>query len=239
VEALKQLAVYQAGPISYSETTTKDSVFNEDANRCLQIETDVSEGQTEAIKNRKCDAYMPGPPPNPAGVDEILQRHWEFQRSLKPVRVAIPWAKIISARMPRNLEVRRAIGYVLALYEGVTYLHQFQRETNEHGQVVAKLSDYALVRRLVLGSLQAAFGMGKEYQAALVIEAKLRKVESKRFTTNQAAEALQTLSRKTANAALQKMADCGLLCVAEEERGNRPKVWEWTGRTVDELVLPG
>lgn len=48
-ERLRGREIRQNGPISYSETTTMDSVFKEDANRCLQVDTNTSAKLTKLV----------------------------------------------------------------------------------------------------------------------------------------------------------------------------------------------
>jgi hypothetical protein len=59
-EGLKGEEIRQDGPISYSETTTKDSIFAEDANRCFQLNTDASAEQTAQVLDAVAEEYLPG-----------------------------------------------------------------------------------------------------------------------------------------------------------------------------------
>ena len=65
--------------------------------------------------------------------------------------------------------------------------------------------------------------------------------QDKQFTTAEAAAALGKdgpLSRKVTGEALAKMATHGIIKLVRTGIGTKPSVWEWTGKTVDELLLP-
>jgi hypothetical protein len=238
VDGSKTIEIRQDGPVSYSETTTKDSIFQEDANRCLQIDTDSGENLTRKILKSRGSKYMPGIDSTEEAREKARRDHLVLQANLRPVEVCIPFAQVLADKVPtRRIAIRRVFGHVLSLIEVITYLHQHHRQPNDFGQLEATIGDYALARRLVLGSLHAAIGLGKEFESCKVIEAKLPKGKS--FTTSQAARALGVdISRKTTHDALRKLADMGIIKCIVEGKGNSPAWWNWTGRTVEESILP-
>lgn len=71
------------GRSPYSETTTKDSIFKEDANRCLQINTNPSATLTKRVLRVQGQQYLPGPEQVEAVREQVKQRHQDFQCSLK------------------------------------------------------------------------------------------------------------------------------------------------------------
>jgi hypothetical protein len=241
VENLQTQKIRQEGPVCYTETTTKDSIFEEDVNRCFKISADDSEGQTVKVLDAIGESWLPGPDRSEQAQEQARKRHWGFQRALKRVVVRIPYAKALTAAMPKqHVKVRRIFRrHVIALIEVIAYLHQFIRPRNSFGQLEATLEDYALARRLVLGSLHLAIGLGKDFAKCQEIEKKLP--QDKQFTTAEAAAALGKdgpLSRKVTGEALAKMATHGIIKLVRTGIGTKPSVWEWTGKTVDELLLP-
>src|SRR5262249_55279705 len=75
-------SIHQQGPISYSETSTRDSIFDEDANRCLLLRTDDSAKLTRQVLQAQGRNYEPGPTASSAEIDAIRARHWGFQDAL-------------------------------------------------------------------------------------------------------------------------------------------------------------
>ena len=234
--------IRQDGPISYSETTTKDSIFREDANRCLQVNTDASKELTEKVLKAQGRAYQPGPDSANEDAEKAKKRHHEFQRSLVYVDVRIPYQGALADAMPKDrIEVRRLFGHVLSLIEVIAFLHQHQRRRNPYGQLEATVEDYAVARRLALGPLHTAIGLGADYSRCKGIERKLRKLPRGEFDSKQAAEALgagSPISRKVTQEALKKLAAMGGIELVAESVGNKPARWRWKGKSIDELILP-
>jgi hypothetical protein len=70
---------------------------------------------------------------------------------LKQRNVVIPFAKQVSRRFPSDrVEARRGYPQLMSMIQAVCLLHQFQRETDEHGSLIATTDDYRLARRLLL-----------------------------------------------------------------------------------------
>lgn len=232
----KTVTLRQDGPISYSETTTKESIFREDANRCIQISTNAGTLLTARVLKATAAEYLPGPIVAKVGHEEVCQRHHEFQRALQYCDVRIPFAEKLASAMPTDrIEVRRVFRQVLALIEVIAWLHQFHRDRNEHGQLLATTDDYELARKLVLGPLHAAIGLGKDYSQCTAFAAKLPKKE---FSSNDALKFLGANSRKVCHDWLNKLADMGVIRCVAEGHGNQPARWNTTGKSVDELLLP-
>jgi hypothetical protein len=233
----KGVRIRQDGPVSYSETTTKDSVFAEDANRCLQVNTDPSARQTRDVLRARAEAYRPGGNSTAADRAAVRQRHHDFQRSLADCEVRIPYAGALSEAMPTGrIEVRRVFGHVLTLIEAVAYLHQRHRGRKSGGQLLATADDYALARRLILGPLHAVIGMGDDRAKA---GAFLKKLPAGEFDSNRAAQSMEANSRKVAHQRLKKLAEVGAVECIDPGSGNRPARWRKTGKELDEALLPG
>ena len=153
--------IEQDGPIAYVESTTLSlsRIDSEDQNRFILLGTDESAAQTDAILNEMAAAAA-----SPLASDKhkgIIDLHHTAQRMLQPAAVIVPYAKKLIGAMPRRqLQVRRSFGHLLNLIKAVALLHQFQRERNGQGAVIATPDDYRIVQERLGGILQR--GMGSE-----------------------------------------------------------------------------
>lgn len=129
-------------------TTTKPSLYYENATRAFALETDSSPEQTEKVK-RAMARRMAGSVEDGAGEEEV--RVWrETVRRLDPHSVRIPYAEEIAEGLPDHLpRTRRDTKRVGALIKSSALLHQRQREAGENGALVASVDDYALVYPLL------------------------------------------------------------------------------------------
>jgi hypothetical protein len=226
--------IHQEGPVSYSETTTLDSIFTEDANRCLQIYTDDSEEQTLRVRDAIAERCMVRPSED--SLREVRKRHHEFQKALKPAEVIIPFAAVVNRKMTSTaLTTRRLLDQITSLIKVVTYLHQFSRGKNKDGDLEATLDDYAVARRLVLGPLHEA--TGNHDHAAL--KNLLRKLPSGgTFTAATARNAWEMECRKTVGRWLARLASAGAIRLEKKGVAPQPDLWKKTGIGVDEAALP-
>lgn len=219
------------GPVSHSETTTKETLFPEDLNRCLQVATDPSQEQTRAVMRASAAG-----PPDPATVQAVRDRHHEFQRSLEALPVEIPFAGELAEVMPTSkIEMRRVFQQVPSLIEVITYVHQHSRTRTAAGGLVATADDYELARLLVLGPLHASVGLGKDHAKCAAFAAKLPEHE---FDSAEALKVLSAETRKVAHDWLKKLVSVGVIKCVAAGVGNRPARWRKTGKSVDEALLP-
>lgn len=142
------------GPIGFLESTTLSAIFGEDANRCLIVGVDETEGQTRKIIDRAAEVAATGR--RHGQIPDVIERHHAAQRLLERLPVVVPFAPRVIAAVPADrIEARRAAGHVLSLVRAVALLHQYQRRRQD-GAVVAELADYAIARRLLRGPLARA-----------------------------------------------------------------------------------
>ena len=65
-------------------------------------------------------------------------------------RVTIPYAKVLADLIPPvAVRLRRDFGMILTLIRAHALLHQATRALDQAGQVIATLTDYKMVRKLV------------------------------------------------------------------------------------------
>src|SRR5262249_44373755 len=135
--------------------TTRGNVFNEDANRCLLLNTDESEDQTRRILVATAAAAAGE---NRADVDRLIARHHGLQRMIPRVGVVIPFAKAVATHYPPGrLESRRDFRHLLQPVRAVALLHFRQRDRDpSSGAVVATVEDYRAAEMLARGPLAVA-----------------------------------------------------------------------------------
>ena len=123
---LKTVTLIVEGPVSVSGCTTREKLYEDNANRCILIETDLSQPQDRRIMDyqRKLSAGLINKSKEIA-TKTLLQN---AQRILKPVTVRNPFAPYIS--LPEVVfKPRRTIGLLLSFIETITFYHQYQIPT--------------------------------------------------------------------------------------------------------------
>jgi DNA primase catalytic core len=128
---LKTITLTVEGPVSVSGCTTREKIYEDNANRCLLLYIDGSKEQDRRIMDYQARLSA-------GAVDrekEQAVRHLlqNMQRVLKPVRVINPYAGHI--RLPEQVfKPRRTMTLLLSFIEAITLLHQYQREVKRDGQ---------------------------------------------------------------------------------------------------------
>jgi hypothetical protein len=152
--------IEQPGPISYIESTTLGGgeIFEEDKTRFLFLCCDESEGQSKAVLSRlAADAMAPR---HNEHIESMILLHHTAQRLLKSYDVVIPYAgELIEAIPCRRPEARRAFGHLLNLIKACTLLHQYQRDRDNDGHVVADVRDYDIIREHLSDAIGRGLGV--------------------------------------------------------------------------------
>jgi hypothetical protein len=225
--------IEQEGPIAFTETTTLTAVFEEDANRCLMLQTDETPAQTKRIILALADRHAGGA----RDTTRLREVHHALQRMLPrgtPVRV--PWLDRLAEAFPCDrVEVRRAFPQLVALVQTSALLHHRQRKTGTDGAILADARDYQLARRLIARPFSQSLGGGLSDSAV----AFLAKLPAGEFEAKAVAKELR-VSKSAAAGWLAELGDTGAVEVVEEARGRRAAKWRTTGRSPDrgEDLLP-
>jgi len=114
------------GPVCVSGCTTKESLYEDNANRSFLIYIDESKEQDQKIMGyqRKLSAGKI----DLAAEHEIQEQFKNMQRILVPVTIRNPYAE--SLQIPEEVfKPRRSNAHYLAFIEAVTFYHQHQRES--------------------------------------------------------------------------------------------------------------
>ena len=113
------------GPVSIAGCTTKESVYEDNANRCILLYLDTGSEQDERIMEyqRKVSAGLI----NYQEEEKYRSLLRNVQRMIKPIRVINPYAPCL--KIPKNiLKPRRSHRLYLRFIEIVTLYNQYQRE---------------------------------------------------------------------------------------------------------------
>lgn len=113
------------GPVCISGCTTKESTYEDNANRCVLLYLDTSAEQDERIMQyqRSVSAGLI----NYKQEDEYRTLLRNVQRMIKPIKVINPYAPCL--KIPKNvLKPRRSHRLYLRFIEIVTLYNQYQRE---------------------------------------------------------------------------------------------------------------
>ena len=139
---LKTITLTVEGPVSVSGCTTKEKIYEDNANRCILLYIDQSKEQDARIT-----AYQTA---NAAGeINKERERQYKelfknMQRVLQPVNIVNLYAKYIV--LPEQVfKPRRTMTLLLGFIEAVTFYHQYQREikkdSNGHPYIETTVSD--------------------------------------------------------------------------------------------------
>jgi len=121
----KTVTLTVEGPVSVIGCTTKERIYEDNANRSILIYLDGSKTQDEKIleyqKQIKAGLI------NKQIETTTQSKLQDVQRLLEPIKIVNPYALLID--LPKEIfKPRRTMGLLLNFIEAVTYYHQYQRE---------------------------------------------------------------------------------------------------------------
>ena len=121
----KTISLVVEGPVCVAGCTTKESIYEDNANRSFLIYVDESPEQDERIMEyqRKLAAGKVD-----LGAEQRVREQFQnMQRTLVPVTIRNPFAEQL--KIPNEVfKPRRTNAHYLAFIEVVTFYHQYQRE---------------------------------------------------------------------------------------------------------------
>jgi len=128
---LKTITLTVEGPVCVSGCTTREKIYEDNANRCLLLYIDGSKEQDRRIMDYQ--ARMSAGAVDREQEQAVKHLLQNMQRVLKPVAVINPYAGHI--RLPEQVfKPRRTMTLLLSFIEAITMLHQYQREVKRDGQ---------------------------------------------------------------------------------------------------------
>jgi len=149
---LKTVTVTVEGPVSVSGCTTREKLYEDNANRCLLLYVDGSSEQDRRIMEyqTRLSAGLVDHGQEKA-VKELFR---SIQQVLQPLRVVNPYAAYI--QLPEQIfKPRRTMTLLLSFIETITFYHQYQREIKRDG------SGHPYIESTP-EDISAAFGLLKE-----------------------------------------------------------------------------
>jgi DNA primase len=122
---LKTITLKVEGPICLAGTTTRERLYEDNANRSLLIYIDNSQGHRELIMDyqRKLSAGKI----ETRREQQLKEFFQHMQMALKPIKVRNPFAEYL--KIPEYVfKPLRTNSHYLAFIETITFYHQYQRE---------------------------------------------------------------------------------------------------------------
>jgi hypothetical protein len=225
------------GPIAYVETTSAAKVFDEDANRCLTLFTDERPEQTKNIIKTLAQHYSGKV--SQVNRDRVIRKHHAVQRLLQPYPVIVPYADRLGELLDcRRVELRRGFPQLIALIQTSTLLHQWRRDRDSEGRLLATQSDYELARGLILKSMQRLLGGGVSDAAKRFYKRLDEWFQNGTFSTTDAWRR-DSYGKDAVRGWLGELFEAGSVRVVTEGKGRTATVWQLTGNNVkDSKVLP-
>lgn len=154
---MKTITMKVEGPICLAGTTTKEKLYEDNANRSLLIYLDSSKNHKDAIMNyqRKLSAGKIATKEE----KDLIEFFKDMQTILKPIKVRNPYAEYLV--IPDHVfKPLRTNSHYLAFIETITFYHQYQREvkqdpTTNESYIETTLEDIQWANRLLKDVLLA------------------------------------------------------------------------------------
>ena len=232
--------IRQDGPIAYIEGTTLPHIFEEDANRCILLNTDEQPEQTRRILNTLAAGYAGSVPE--VEVASIIERHQAIQRTLKPFTVVVPYAERLAGMLADDrVETRRAFPHLISTVQASALLHQRQRQLDEDGRLIASADDYQLARHLLAKPFGRLLGGRLSDPARRFLERLQQWYSLGSVFTAREAVRQEKASKSSVYGWVAELHDAGLLTQAEPGRGRAAAKWQLSAEGLeaeDSALLP-
>jgi DNA primase len=147
---MKTILLEVEGPICLSGTTTKERIYEDNANRCLLIYLDNSEAQQQGIMQYQ--RLLSAGKINKAEEEQTKELMQDLQLMFKKINVVNPFAdKLI---IPESVfKPLRTNAHYLQFIEAITFIHQYQRPIQKDHQgnpfIETTLEDIELANELL------------------------------------------------------------------------------------------
>ena len=123
---MRTVTLVVEGPVSVIGCTTKEKIYEDNANRAILIYLDGSQEQDIRIMNyqRRASAGL---------LDKMTEKKLQeklqnMQRVLEPIKIINPYAMVID--LPQEVfKPRRTLPLLLGFIEAITFYNQYQRES--------------------------------------------------------------------------------------------------------------
>jgi len=150
---LRTVTLIVEGPVSVIGCTTREKVYEDNANRAILIYLDDSKEQDERVMQYQ--KQLRAKLVNKQKEKMLQEKLQNMQRVLEPVMIVNPYAVLID--LPKEMfKPRRSLPLLLGFIEAITFYHQYQRE---HKRDEATKETYIEVHPK---DIEAAFRLLKE-----------------------------------------------------------------------------
>lgn len=149
---LKTITLTVEGPVSVSGCTTKEKIYEDNANRCILLYTDQTRDQDKRINEYQ--TKLSAGEVNREREQQYRELFKNIQRVLRPISIINPYAKYIV--LPEQVfKPRRTMTLLLGFIEAISFYHQYQREVKKDnaGQLYIETS---------IEDIEAAFTLLKD-----------------------------------------------------------------------------
>jgi DNA primase len=131
---LKTITIVVEGPVCISGCTTKEKIYEDNANRCILLYIDMGKDQDKKIMEYHAAVES-------GDIDQEKENQYKelfknIQRVLRPIQVNNPYSKFIT--LPEAVfRPRRTITLLRGFIKAIAFYHQYQREVkkDKHGQL--------------------------------------------------------------------------------------------------------
>ncbi len=224
----KTIHLVVEGPVSVAGCTTRESIYEDNANRSFLIYLDNSTEQDQRIMN-----YQRAVSAGQVNYDaqkqiQILLKN--TQRLLEPIKVINPYAEKLN--LPNEvLKPRRTNTHYLQFIEVITYYHQYQREqkvNKETGEMYIEttLEDIAeankLLKETLLRKSDELTGACRDYFEQ--VKNYLQEKKKKEFINSEISKQLR-ISMTTVKRNNYTLLDNGFISV-QSKKGSKAKWYE-------------
>ncbi len=121
---LKTINLKVEGPVCVSSCTTRERIYEDNANRCILLYIDDSQDQDKRIMEYQ--KSQSSGQIDRASERQVKQKLKNVQRLLRPINVVNPYANLID--LPQEIfKPRRTLLLLLSFIETISYYHQYQR----------------------------------------------------------------------------------------------------------------
>ena len=125
---LKTITLTVEGPVCVSGCTTKEKIYEDNANRCILLYTDQGRDQDKRINEYQ--TKLSAGEINKERESQYKELFKNMQRVLRPINIINPYAKFIE--LPEQVfKPRRTMTLLLGFIEAITFYHQYQREVKK------------------------------------------------------------------------------------------------------------
>lgn len=131
---LKTITIVVEGPVCISGCTTKEKIYEDNANRCILLYIDMSKDQDKKIM--EYHAAVESGDIDQEREQQCKELFKNIQRVLRPIQVNNPYSKFIT--LPEAVfKPRRTITLLRGFIKAIAFYHQYQREVkkDKHGQL--------------------------------------------------------------------------------------------------------